>query len=78
MAALATLIGVAVLTTGCSLTANTSFVTDSTSDTLFNLSGTPSTAGVPEPATGLLAIVSLSLVFAFRQKPAKNGRHDAE
>jgi hypothetical protein len=57
------------------IASNSSFVTDPTSDTLFNLSGV---TAVPEPGTLLLFSLSLLLVLALRQKPAKHARHDAE
>lgn len=51
-----------------SLAANSAFVTDSTSDTLFNLSGTPGATGVPEPASALTLGAGLLIIFLLRRR----------
>jgi hypothetical protein len=53
-----------------SFAANANFVTDPTSDTLFNLSGTPGATGVPEPASALILAAGLA-ALALVRRPAR-------
>lgn len=50
-----------------SLSAGGAFVNDPTSDTLFNLSGTPGATGVPEPETALLLAAGLTALALTRR-----------